>query len=74
MRECEIDNTPAPHSHLRPCDTNESHLGGKTGHNLDIFTSGCTHFCCEQFRHLCLCVEGTADLHCIRAVHYRTLY
>ncbi|KAI4879137.1 hypothetical protein NFI96_009336 [Prochilodus magdalenae] len=28
MRECESDNTkfntPAPHSHLRPCDTNES--------------------------------------------------
>lgn len=29
MRECEIDNTPAPYSHLKPCDTNESHLGGK---------------------------------------------
>jgi hypothetical protein len=45
-RECESDdtkcNTPAPHSHLRPCNTNESHdtREGKwlIGPNLDIFT------------------------------------
>ncbi len=35
-------NTPAPHSHLRPCNTNESHDTGERkwliGPNLDIFT------------------------------------
>ncbi len=35
-------NTPAPHSHLRPCNTNESHATGDRkwliGPNLDIFT------------------------------------
>ncbi len=33
-------NTPAPHSHLRPCNTNESHETGETkwliGPNLEI--------------------------------------
>ncbi len=35
-------NTPAPHSHLRPYNTNESHDTGERkwliGPNLDIFT------------------------------------
>ncbi len=35
-------NTPAPHSHPRPCNTNESHDTGERkwliGPNLDIFT------------------------------------
>ncbi len=35
-------NTPAPHSHLRPCNTNESHDTGERkwliGPNLDFFT------------------------------------
>ncbi len=35
-------NTPAPHSQLRPCNTNESHDTGERkwliGPNLDIFT------------------------------------
>ncbi len=35
-------NTPAPHSHLRPCNTNESHDTGERkwliGLNLGIFT------------------------------------
>ncbi len=35
-------NTPAPHSHLRPCNTNESHDTGERKWlivpNLDIFT------------------------------------
>ncbi|MEQ2171106.1 hypothetical protein GOODEAATRI_007338 [Goodea atripinnis] len=46
MSECEGDNTkfntPAPHSHLRPCNTKKSHdiRDGKwlIGDNLDIFT------------------------------------
>ncbi len=45
MREWEDNtkfNTPAPHSHLRPCITNESHDTGEykllIGLNLDIFT------------------------------------
>ncbi len=48
-------NTPAPHSHLRPCNTNESHDTGERkwliGPNLDFFTQGCTHFCGQRFRH-----------------------
>ncbi len=48
-------NTPAPHSHLRPCNTNESHDTGERkwliGPNLDNFTKGCTHFCGQWFRH-----------------------
>ncbi len=48
-------NTPAPHSHRRPCNTNESHDTGERkwliGPNLDIFTLGCTHFCGQRFRH-----------------------
>ena len=43
MSECERDNTklntPAPHSHLRPCNTNKSHDTGEgkllIGHSLD---------------------------------------
>ncbi len=35
-------NTPAPYSHLRPCNTNESHDTGERkwliGRNLDIYT------------------------------------
>ncbi len=35
-------NTPAPHSHLRPCNTNESHDTRERkwliGPNFDIFT------------------------------------
>ena len=46
-------NTPAPHLHLRPCNTKESHDTGKgkwlVGPNLDVFT--CTHFSCQWFRH-----------------------
>ncbi len=48
-------NTPAPHSHLRPCNTNETHDTWESkwliGPNLDIFTKGCTHFCGQRFRH-----------------------
>ncbi len=48
-------NTPAPHSHMRPCNTNESHDTRERkwliGPNLDIFTWGCTHFWGQRFRH-----------------------
>ncbi len=57
--ESESDNTkfsmPAPHSHLRPCNTNESHDTRERKWliepNLDIFTKVCTHFCGQRFRH-----------------------
>lgn len=46
MRECESDNTkfntPAPHSHLGPCNNKDSPDTGEgkwlIGPNLDIFT------------------------------------
>ncbi len=48
-------NTPSPHSHLRSCNTNESHDTGERkwliGPNLEIFTKGSTHFCGQRFRH-----------------------
>ncbi len=48
-------NTPAPHSHLRPCNANESHDTGERkwliGPDLDIFIKGCTHSCSQRFRH-----------------------
>ena len=52
IRECKSDNTkfntPAPHLHLRPCNTNGSHdtREGKwvIGLNLDIFTWGVLTF------------------------------
>ncbi|MEQ2265330.1 hypothetical protein XENORESO_005479 [Xenotaenia resolanae] len=64
MCEWESDNarfnTPALLSHLGSCNTNKSHntREGKwlIGHNLNVFSSGCTHFCCQRFRHLWLCV------------------
>ncbi len=48
-------NTPAPHSHLRPCNTNVSHdtrerkwlIGAQFGH----FHLGGTHFWGQRFRH-----------------------
>ncbi|MEQ2289521.1 hypothetical protein AMECASPLE_033903 [Ameca splendens] len=51
MRKCENNNikinTPALHSHLRSCKTNESHDTGEEkwliGHNLAIFTLGNTY-------------------------------
>lgn len=60
--ECESDinnfNTFIPLSHLRPCNTHESHKSreGKwqIQLNLDCFTSGSTHFCCQQFRYCCV--------------------
>ena len=67
MRECESNttkfNTPAPHSHLRPCNTNVSHetnvtLAGKTAYCAQFgHFRWCTHFCCQRFRHKWLRVE-----------------
>ena len=68
IRECESDNTkfntPAPHSHLIPCNTYESHHTGEgkwlIGPNLDIFT------CWQQFRHLCVgCTHFCAILYVV---------
>ncbi len=64
-------NTPAPHSHLRPCNTNESHDTGERkwliGPNLDIFTWGVLTFVASGLDiNGCVLIyfEGTSNVHC----------
>ncbi len=75
--ESESDNTkfnsPAPHSHLRPCNTNKSHDTGERkwliGPNLD------THFCGLDINGCVLSYfEGTANLHCHTSCTLTTLH
>ena len=74
-------NTPAPHSHLRPCNTNESHdtREGKSliGPSLDIVNLGVYSLLLLAVKTLmavCCYFEGTVNVHCYTScTHYFTL-
>ncbi len=82
----EIDNTkfntPAPHSHLKPYNTNESHDTGERkwiiAHNLDIFTKEFILTFVASGLDINDCVlsyfEGTANLHCYTSCTLTTLH
>ncbi len=74
-------NTPAPHSHLRPCNTSESHhteeRKGELGSNWSFSLRGVLTFVASGLDiNGCVlsCFEGTADLHCYTSCTLTTLH